>query len=172
MLELLFIASLAFAEEAPPLVDAIQLPVAAERARAAGYTKKDVDEVLASAKSHKLGAGGAAEQLDDAGEAAEKHGPVDNLGAFVKAQLDDGKRGKDLAAAIHAQHEAHGKGKPEGKGKPDGKGQPEGKGKPDGKGQPAGKGKPDAAAKGDGQGGKRPDGAGAKGGKQGKGGQQ
>lgn len=51
-------------------------------------------------------------------DAAAEHGPTDNFGAFVQAQLAAGKRGQELAAAIRAEHQARGKGKPANAGRP------------------------------------------------------
>ncbi len=65
----------------------------------------------------------AAGILEAESKAAAEHGPTDNFGAFVQAQLASGKRGRELAAAIRAEHQARGKGRPadagRGRGNPD-----------------------------------------------------
>lgn len=163
------LGNVAFAE-APDIVAALDLPVRAQEARDAGIEEAAVDEALKAAKEKKLKAKDSAELLGAASDAAKEHGNTDNFGSFVKSKLEEGLRGKDLAAAIKAEHVANGKGKAKGKdgehgksgehGKPDDKGkdgehgkagehgkpdaadgQPEGKGKPDGKGKPENKGK-------------------------------
>jgi hypothetical protein len=101
-------------------------------------------------------------------DAAAEHGPTDNFGAFVQAQLASGKRGQELAAAIRAEHQARGKGKPANAGRPDAAGRrpddsPQG-GRPEGAGRG---GRPDDAmgkkAEADSTRGKRPEAPAAKG---------
>ena len=131
---------------ADPLVTAIQLPVTAHALRTQGVPDEDVRVALRSSRDKGLKPSETEEVLKEADAAVKAHGPVDNFGAFVQARLDEGLRGKDLAAAIRAEHEAHGKGKggeggkPEDAGKPEDKGKPEGAGKPEDKGKPADKG--------------------------------
>src|SRR5687767_15243513 len=48
--------------------------------------------------------------IDTARVVRREHGPVDNFGAFVQSQLAQGKRGRELAAAIRAEHARSGKG--------------------------------------------------------------
>ena len=128
-------------------VDAGQLPVVANELRLAGVPDADVKAALKSVQDT-VSLEEATEALEAAEEAVEANGPIDNFGAFVQAQLESGKRGKDLADAIKAEHEARGKGKPEHAGGPkNDKGKPDGVGKPEDKGAPAYKGKPDCAGK-------------------------
>lgn len=133
--------------QAEDTVDVGRLPVVAHELRQAGVPDADVKTALDSAQG-KVSLEEATEALEAAEEAVEANGPIDNFGAFVQAQLESGKRGKDLADAIKAEHEARGKGKPEHAGGPkDDKGKPDGVGKPEDKGAPADKGKPDGAGK-------------------------
>ena len=142
----------ALATESRPALEAIQLPLVANDAREAGIPEDQVRGVLEQNRDRGVPVEDTVEVLESGAEAAEEHGPVDNFGAFVQSQLDAGLRGQELAAAIHAEHAARGKGKPEDRGKPEqaGKGKPEDKGKPDqaGKGKPEDKGKPEQAGKG------------------------
>lgn len=145
------------------ILGAMHLPLKVQALRKAGADDAAVKAGLKAARERKLEAREAADLFAVAVTSVKEHGPVDNFGAFVQTQLDAGLRGKDLAAAIRKEHEAHGKGKPDGKGKSDGKGNhgdkpgepsadtapadakgpDDAKGPPDGKGPPEGKG-PDA----------------------------
>jgi hypothetical protein len=89
---------------------AAQLPVSANEARSEGVPDKDVREVLNAMRDKKVRASEARDVLDEARSARREHGPVDNFGAFVQSRLDAGLRGRELAAAIRAEHRAHGKG--------------------------------------------------------------
>lgn len=156
--------------DAKALLGALELPKAADRAREAGIPVDDVAEALGVSRDQGARAEETAAVLEEAGAAAEEHGPTDNFGAFVQAQLDEGKRGQDLAAAIRAEHQANGKGKPDHAGPPEGKGKPDDAGsggkKPADAGAPEGKGKPDdagGASRGSGASGKA-EGAGSRGG--------
>jgi hypothetical protein len=147
------------AAQGPTILDAIDLPVAAERARRAGIPEDQVRDALSAVKEKGEKPDKAKHMLDAAGAAAEESGPTDNFGAFVRSQLAEGKRGQDLAAAIRAEHQAHGKGKPAHAGGPPdgkaaGKGPPDGKGpgKGDGKGPGDGSGPGTAKGAGDGKG--------------------
>lgn len=95
---------------AEPLVLAIDLPDVAVQLRSDGVSEPDVQGALRAARERHVSAADAHDALDAAHKAAREHGPVDNFGAFVQAQLDSGKRGQELADAIRAEHAAHGKG--------------------------------------------------------------
>jgi len=162
--------TLAIAGPSTDLRVATDLPLRAHQLREDGVPNAEVEEAVTAAEDAGLPAAETAEVLAAEVEAEQKHGRIDNFGSFVKSQLKEGKRGKELAAAIHAEHQKRGMGKSngKGKGKPDhaGKGKPDhvGKGKPDhagkGKSDHAGKGKPDHAGKGQNKGGGKPDHAG------------
>lgn len=169
------IASVAMAQDVDPnarIIASLELPHAANEARRAGVGDDQIGIVLGMGKEKKAEAGDVAGALRAGAEGVKDNGPIDNFGAFVQAQLDAGLRGQELAAAIKAEHAAHGKGKgqggpppgkgvgaPDGAGRPEGvKGQGAGKAPPEmGKGAPgAGKGKPPAGKGPEGKGGGQP----------------
>ena len=104
-----------------------------EEAREAGVPEEDVKVILEETRKRQLPPEETEEILVETTEAVKESGPVDNFGAFVQAQLDEGLRGRDLAAAIHEEHRLHGKGKGHGKDKAHGKGHDKGHGKGHGK---------------------------------------
>lgn len=99
---------------------ALELPLMTDRLRRQGIPETDIRGLLDATKNAGLPADEATDVVDEAAEAVKDNGPVDNFGAFVKTQLDAGLRGKELAAAIRAEHVANGKGggKPENAGPP------------------------------------------------------
>ena len=117
-MRLLLLAVLAASAQAPapspPASDVtvtlrmLDLPIAARSLRAAGVPEADVKSSLDAMKSKGLSAGEAEELVQESADAAKAHGPVDNFGAFVQAELDAGLRGRELAAAIQAEHLVHG----------------------------------------------------------------
>ena len=96
---------------------AAELIQASQEARAAGIPEEEVKDVLEGARDRGLTPEETEEVLSESTAAVEESGPVDNFGAFVQARLDEGLRGKELAAAIHEEHKLHGKGKGHGKDK-------------------------------------------------------
>ena len=92
------------------LLDAAMLPVSANAARGEGVPGDEVRAVLEALRGKNVPAHEARGVLDEARNARREHGPVDNFGAFVQSKLDAGLRGRDLAAAIRAEHVARGKG--------------------------------------------------------------
>ncbi|MCA9568645.1 MAG: hypothetical protein KC656_12420, partial [Myxococcales bacterium] len=101
------VATTALAEEVRPE----DLPARAQSLRDAGVDADQVREALHAARAAKLSAGDAAALLDASLAPVEEHGPVEGFGAFVKAQLDAGLRGSELASAIQAEHAKRGLGK-------------------------------------------------------------
>ncbi len=97
------------------LLKAIQLPQTAQETRDAGVPAEDVKEVLQVIQTQNLPAAEAQTILAEETKAVRENGPVDNFGAFVQSKLAQGLRGRDLAAAIHAEHAARGKGKGHGR---------------------------------------------------------
>lgn len=130
----LLVAGAARAEDALNVERVIDLPVVTHKLREGGVPDAEVKAALDATKGKGLTATETTDALDAAEEAVEEHGPIDNFGAFVQAQLEAGKRGQELAAAIKAEHEARGKGKPDHAGKDGEHGKPaDGEhGKPDG----------------------------------------
>ena len=92
------------------ILAATRLPVVADSARREGTSDQAVRDVLEAMSKSRLPAHEAVVVLDSARVAHREHGPVDNFGAFVQSQLAEGKRGRELAAAIRAEHARMGKG--------------------------------------------------------------
>ena len=151
------------------ILQSLRLPGATQEARDLGVGDQDIREMLDLARDDRFTIGDLTQVIEARNESIREYGPVDNFGAFVQARHREGLRGRDLAAAIRAEHAAHGKGKGYVKGNagyPEGKGGPgvyghEGKkpgnadkiGSKGGKSQGAGKsndrgGKPDSSKKG------------------------
>jgi hypothetical protein len=92
------------------LLIAAQLPVSTLEARKEGVPGDEIRAVLEALRTARVPAHDARELIDEERTARREHGPVDNFGAFVQTKLQAGLRGRDLAAAIRAEHEARGKG--------------------------------------------------------------
>ena len=162
-------ASLAAAVPEPDLVKATELPVLAHQLRADGVADKDLGQAMQAAKKHGLPAAETSAILQAEAEGGKANGRIDNFGSFVQSQLAEGKRGRELAEAIHAEHAARGKGK--GKGKGNAKGHDKDHGESKGKGK--GPSKPDDAGKERGKSGDHAHGKGGKhGGEKGHGGEK
>jgi len=124
------------------ILAALDLPTQAQALRDKGAEKGQVKEALRAARGKKLKAKETRDLLKSASDAADEHGTVENFGTFVKSQLAAGKRGRDLAAAIRAEHGKRGRGKGHmkehqarkraAKGKPDKRGRGKGKAPDDG----------------------------------------
>jgi hypothetical protein len=99
------------AERKERVLRATRLPEAADAARRSGIPDEEVRGVLTAIRGRQLPAGEAQVVLESAAREAREQGPIDNFGAFVGSQLDAGLRGQALAAAIHAEHAARGKGR-------------------------------------------------------------
>ena len=93
------------------LLLAAQLPIVALEARNDGIPNSDIGSILEAIRRAGLPAREATLILDTTRVLHREHGPADNIGAFVQAQLAAGKRGRDLAAAIRAEHKRTGKGR-------------------------------------------------------------
>jgi hypothetical protein len=133
------------------ILAAAQLPVVTAEVRQQGVSNAEIISVLDAMRNAGISAQDAASVLDAERVARRDNGPVDNFGAFVQSQLAAGKRGTDLAAAIHAEHARQGKGKgrgsaegrgnaSEGRGASAGRGASEGRGASDGRGAKPGRG--------------------------------
>lgn len=129
---------------------AIELPRVADEAREVGIPVEDVEAVLTEARRRRVPAAEATDVLEETNEMVREHGPIENFGAFVQSQLEAGLRGRDLAAAIRAEHERRGigRGRRLPNSMPPGAGRQEDRmrgGPPEGRG-PGGAGGPGAAA--------------------------
>lgn len=94
------------------IIGAANLPVSADSARREGIPDTDVRTAIEAMRTARLPAEEAKRVLDESRAAQREHGPVDNFGAFVQSRLAAGLRGRELAAAIRAEHRARGKGNP------------------------------------------------------------
>ena len=90
---------------------ASRLPRNAEEVRRKGVPDGEVRKALKAAKDKGVRAGEMADVTAEHSRAIDEHGPTDNFGAFVQGKLNEGLRGRELAAAIRAEHAARGKGK-------------------------------------------------------------
>lgn len=90
----------------------VNLPQKTDEARRAGVPDGSLQSILDILRKGDVTPQEATTILDVETEAVREHGPTDNFGAFVQAQLAAGKRGQELAAAIRAEHRLRGKGKP------------------------------------------------------------
>jgi hypothetical protein len=111
-------ATLAFSRPAPAQADwvrdlllAAQLPIVAMEARNDGVPNNEIALILDAVRRAGLPARDAAGILDTTRILRREYGPTDNFGAFVQSQLAAGRRGRDLAAAIRAEHARMGKGR-------------------------------------------------------------
>ena len=111
----------------------IGLPGVTEDAREAGVPDEDIRIILEEADKRELPPLETEAILREGSDATRESGPIDNFGAFVQERLDEGLRGQDLAAAIHAEHKMRGKGKGYGKGQGQGQGKNKERGKGNGK---------------------------------------
>lgn len=127
----------------------LALPQTTADARNAGVADSLIRIVLREARRRGLPAGDAQEAVEAETEAVRAGAPKDNFGAFVQEQLAAGLRGRDLAAAIRAEHARHGHGRPGGMGPghEPGTAMPGGPPGARGRGDSAGRGKPDSAGK-------------------------
>lgn len=100
---------------------AAALPALAEEIRGSGVSRSELTSLLDVFRTKNIPAPDAKVILEEERSAARDHGPVPGLGSFVQARLDEGLRGRELAAAIRAEHAARGIGGDGMSGKPRGK---------------------------------------------------
>jgi len=132
------------------LLQVFRLPAATQESRVLGVPESDIRSIFDAGREQGLPIGTLTGVFEEANTSVREHGPVDNFGAFVQSRLREGLRGRELAAAIRAEHAAHGKGKGHGKGAGDEHGSmrgAEGHGAPGAGGKPEGVGKPESAGK-------------------------
>jgi hypothetical protein len=106
----------AIGAQQPSLIErlraAMQLPAIVDSVKKnSGMPEREVNEVIAEIKRRRMPASEARDVLQEANAAIRDHGPLDNFGAFVKARLDAGLRGRALAQAIRQEHARRGIGK-------------------------------------------------------------
>jgi len=88
----------------------LRLPQTTADARQAGVPDSAIRVVLDQIRRRGVPAGDAQEAVEAETEAVKAGAPKDNFGAFVQEQLAAGKRGRELSAAIRAEHAKHGHG--------------------------------------------------------------
>jgi len=88
----------------------IRLPGTVQAARAEGVSEGDMKQVLNAARRRGLHAAEMADIASAQRDAIRAHGAVDRSGAFVQSKLDEGLRGRELAAAIREEHVRRGRG--------------------------------------------------------------
>lgn len=98
------------------LANVLNLPFAVEAARRVGIPSGTIWDVLDSLRRGRVPAGDAEQIVRRETEAVEAGAPKENFGAFVNEQLARGLRGRELAAAIHAEHARRGIGQGRGRG--------------------------------------------------------
>jgi len=105
----------AFAQDtkqtATDILQAILLPRSTAEARKEGVPEEEVKTAIQTAWEKRVPPAETKEVFDKTTESVRENGPIDNFGAFVQSQLNAGLRGRDLAAAIHAEHAHRGIGK-------------------------------------------------------------
>jgi hypothetical protein len=93
------------------LLKATRLPDRVQAVREKGVPDAEVRDALRAARSKRVHAGDMSDIADEQGKAIDQHGPIENFGAFVQSKLDEGLRGRELAAAIREEHARRGIGK-------------------------------------------------------------
>ena len=90
---------------------AILLPRVTKDARDLGVPQSDLLAIFRNAREKQISAATLSDLFREENDAIRKNGRIDNFGAFVQQKLDAGLRGRELAAAIHAEHARRGMGK-------------------------------------------------------------
>jgi len=98
----------------PAILWALRLPALVTEAREVGVGETVVKGVLDGLRGQGLSADEAAMVVSEEVDAVNAGEPKDNFGAFVHQQLDAGLRGRALAQAIRAEHQARGIGRRDG----------------------------------------------------------
>lgn len=100
----------------------LNLPKTVDEGRQAGIPSGTIWGVLDSLRRARVPAQDAQQIVQDEVDAVKGGAPRENFGATVNALLARGLRGRELAAAIHAEHARRGIGQGRGKGKGQGQG--------------------------------------------------
>lgn len=87
------------------VLDLINLPKAAAKARQVGYKDTDVKEIINLKKENKINTGDATEILNEAAISSREGDKVENLGSTVKSAVDEGQTGRDFANNIRDRNE-------------------------------------------------------------------
>jgi len=94
-------------------VSATALPEIVAEAREVGVKESAIQSLLDGLRNGGVAADDAESLLRVEVEAVKAGAPKENFGAVVQAQLARGLRGRELSAAIRAEHQRRGIGKPE-----------------------------------------------------------
>ncbi|HEY6060107.1 MAG TPA: hypothetical protein VIV10_05955 [Gemmatimonadales bacterium] len=105
----------------------LNLPNTVDQGRQAGVPSGTIWGVLDSLRRARVPAQDAQEIVQEEVDAVKDGAPKENFGATVNAMLARGLRGRELAAAIHAEHARRGIGHGKSKGKGQGQGQGRGR---------------------------------------------
>lgn len=89
----------------------ILLPRVSEILRERGVPAEEVEAAVIGARRRGVPPEDAVGIFEEAAASVGENGPIDNFGAFVQEQLDRGLRGRELSAAIRAEHARRGIGK-------------------------------------------------------------
>lgn len=92
------------------LLKAAQLPKKAQEVRQKGVPDNEMKEALSSAKAKGVPPGEMSDAVDEGSKSIDQHGRIDNFGSFVKSKVNQGLRGRELSAAIRAEHAKRGMG--------------------------------------------------------------
>lgn len=95
----------------PNILEAILLPRVSDALRKEGVPEEDVRVAIQEAMRRRVPPAETKQVLDQTARSVRESGPIENFGAFVQSQLAAGLRGRELAAAIHAEHARRGIGK-------------------------------------------------------------
>ena len=96
------------------LLRALRLPEVMQRARAAGVPDSTVRGILEAISRGGLPAHEAVDVVDaEVGVVERDSTKMANFGSFVRAQVESGARGQELAARIRAEHQRRGIGRPD-----------------------------------------------------------
>ncbi|MDT8368512.1 MAG: hypothetical protein RQ745_04855 [Longimicrobiales bacterium] len=96
---------------ASEILQTILLPKVSEELRESGVPVEEVETAVAAARQSGVSPGEATGVFGEAIKSVGENGPIENFGGFVRAQLERGLRGKELADAIRAEHAARGIGR-------------------------------------------------------------
>lgn len=89
---------------------ALDFPRVMQRARDAGIPDSTLRGVMDQIRRRGIPAGEAIQAVELEVETVEQGGDKANFGSFVRAQVEGGLRGRELAAAIRAERERRGMG--------------------------------------------------------------
>lgn len=106
------------------LLRALELPEIFQRARSAGVPDSSLRDMIDAMRRRGIPTAEAIPAVEMELEAVEQGGNRDNFGSFVRAQVEAGVRGQELAARIRAERQARGMGPGRGErgGRPEGTG--------------------------------------------------